>query len=69
MRAVALLPNTTRQDLIYVVVGQPADCGRRCVDHYSTIEQLANELSLTDQVLTINEHLSQVEEKSYLAIL
>lgn len=60
LRAIALLPHATRQSLIYLIVGQPADCGQNCVDHYSMVEELASELSVRDQVLTIKEHLSEV---------
>lgn len=59
LRGIAALPDATKKGLIYLIVGHRADCGQQCVDHHAIIEQLANELGLNNQVLFIDEHLSQ----------
>ena len=55
-----MMPNATRQSIVYLVVGRPSDCGEACIDHRSSLEELIHEHGLQKQVLIIPEFLSQV---------
>ena len=62
----AMLPNATREGMVYLVVGRPGDCGEACIDHRGLLDELIREHGLQKQVLIISEFLSKVGGGNWL---
>ena len=60
IRGISMMPNATRQSIVYLVVGRPGDCGEACIDYRSGLEDLIQEHGLQKQVIIIPEFLSKV---------
>lgn len=59
MHALEKLPQSLKDDMVYVVAGKPADCGGNCIEYYAYLEDLSHELNLTAHVALMPKALTQ----------
>jgi glycosyltransferase involved in cell wall biosynthesis len=54
------LPTALKENLIYIVAGQPGDCGADCIEYYSFLESQLNEFGgdLVERVAFMPERLT-----------
>lgn len=53
------LPRHLKDSLVYIIAGEPADCGATCIEYYDLLEVTAAELNLTSTMVLMPEALTQ----------